>query len=198
MRLIAITGQIRSGTSLMAELVHFLGFPVTVAMHAPSHPTWRCEWEDPDLAYQLAYGTSDVDFKSHLLMRRDSALRQAKYFNRNLPGISIKSPFLAMEAEALEEACCDDQLGFELEWLVIGRQPDAIEASLQASLKGKDLANARYINEMIPKEVKPEFWYEDFIRDPYPTVSRLAKYLGVKDMDSILRAVGRVQTKEVV
>lgn len=198
MRLIAITGEMRSGTSMMAEVIHFLGFPVVVSMLAPGHPTWRPEWEDPDLAVQLALGRGVTveSLVEHLRFRREAAERQAKYHGRSLPGISIKSPFLALNADAMEKAAIE--VGMKGSWVVIGRGAEAVDASLRAALRGRDLENARKANERIRDVVEPGWSYEEFMEDPYGEVTDLAGELGITDTDCILRAVGRVQTKEVV
>lgn len=195
MKLIAITGQFRSGTSMLAEVVHYLGFPVTVSMLAPGYPTWRSEWEDPALAMEMSY-SGCPDFYEHLKMRAQAAYRQAEYHGRKLPGIAIKSPFLALYDEEFEQAA--RTMNFQVSWEVIGREQEAIDASAERALRGQDLKNAKEMNLLLKRDLIPSWRYEDFVEDPYASVSALAAKLGVTDMDSILRAVGRVQTKEVV
>jgi hypothetical protein len=181
---------------MLAEVVHFLGYPVALTMLTPGHPTWRPEWEDPALTFSMWFGSKPVDFHQHLLMRRETAVRRSEYHSVDLPGIAIKSPFLFIHREAFTEAA--DELGFDLQWMTIGRNQKRVDASLRASLHGSDLVAATSINRVIRNEMKVDCWYDDFMEDPYGMVSEVASKLGVTDVNSVLRAAGRVQTKEMV
>ena len=53
-KIVGVVGQMRSGTSAVAEIVHRLGVPMGLSFGAPVAPTYRFEWED--MALSLAFG----------------------------------------------------------------------------------------------------------------------------------------------
>lgn len=89
MKVVLITGLMRSGTSLAAEIVHRLGFAVAPWIPAPAPPSWRSDWEDPQLTMRLM-ARRKIDWDAYILERKAAA--SALGFR----GICIKSPYLAL------------------------------------------------------------------------------------------------------
>lgn len=90
---VIITGEMRSGTSLCAQLLHHLGFFAGLYLTCPIPPRWRSDWEDPwavDLvAHEKPIG--EDFFKKWALSKKKMSERMG--FGGK---ILLKSPFIAL------------------------------------------------------------------------------------------------------
>ncbi len=101
-RIVLVTGAFRSGTSLVASIVHRLGWPVAAMIPAPAPPTWRSDWEDADLTVPLLQGyRPGAGELANYLERRAGLSRGLGFGGR----VAVKSPYLALIFPALLAAC---------------------------------------------------------------------------------------------
>lgn len=94
MRTCLIVGPFRSGTSLVASMVHRLGWMVAPTIPVPAPPSWRSDWEDPALSIPLIE-RRPLDLEAYMENRR--ALASALGFQ----GVALKSPYLALRWPAV-------------------------------------------------------------------------------------------------
>ena len=97
-QIVLVTGPMRSGTSLVAGVLHRLGWCAAVKLAAPGPPSWRLEWEDVDMTVELINGRRPTPgaWIEYLADRaRHSA---AMGFGGR---ITVKSPYLALVWENL-------------------------------------------------------------------------------------------------
>lgn len=196
--IIAITGQMRSGTSAVAQIIHLLGIPVAVHTPAPMPPTWRFDWEDSLLSQSLTATQGDPDsdwFIDHLKARMTHATELFRSDH-----IALKSPFLCLTRDLLE--LCADVLHETVYWIILRRPQAQIEASMD-QFPFLDFG----ANERIKKRLS-EFRrggvrrvrrrlvdYEELVANPRAVVLSLIESLGIDPHpDAVERAVRSVLT----
>ncbi len=179
-RPVLITGPMRSGTSLVAQIVHRLGWPVSVTIPAPCPPSWRSDWEDPQLTTRLIRG-QHIDWDAYVLHRRVAS--KALGFEGR---VAIKSPYLVMRREKITES-----LRVPL-WIKVGRREDARQRSLAIYPQLSRVHDAAIMDAL--REFKSDVWilYEALIESPYAATKELATSLGVTDEDTINAAAALI------
>jgi hypothetical protein len=85
--IVAVSGLMRTGTSVLAQTLHQLGCPMGTEMRFPSHPKAHLEWEDTEFTDRCLQGVlRDVenlgDFFHEYIQKREGELW------------GVKSPFL--------------------------------------------------------------------------------------------------------
>lgn len=164
----------RSGTSLVAQIVHRLGFPVSAFIPAPGPPSWRSDWEDVNLTMRLMLGL-DVNWAGYVDERRK--LSHAMGFEGR---VAIKSPYLALHHKDLKEAFPDAQ------WVKCVRADADIERSMRAhpALSRAHQKRICAAMEKVGDLSSFEFFYADAMQAPFGSVSELAEYLDFDPYDA--------------
>lgn len=185
----AITGLPRTGTSLMAEVIHNLGIPAAETIYPPFPPTWRAEWEETGLVRLIFPGnTPTVNDLDEFLKHR--WLLAERIFK--VPHFAIKSCFLLLHRGALEEAASD--LGFQVSWVLMEREEEARlkSQSFYPWLTEELLSPVR---EAIPDRMPDNFTpvqYEELIAHPRSVIEGLCERFGISK-DRLDEAVKIVQ-----
>lgn len=168
-KVIAITGLMRSGTSMVAEVVHRLGWQAAPIMACPLPPSWRFDWEEPHLTKRLML-RQPINWKTYI--ERRLALAERLGFH----GIAIKSPYLALRwAEFMLHAPADvfviktERTEFNVE--------RSLEAHPQLSKDDQEEIRAALHG------VKADFGvsYESWAYSPYDEVPVLGMELGATE-----------------
>jgi hypothetical protein len=183
-RPVFITGAARSGTSLVAAIVHRLGFQIAPTIPAPMPPTWRSDYEDPHFSLALMAG----DRPSAEYLRRYLARRRAFSAACGFEGrIALKSPYLVRVWARLLEAAPDA-------FTIRVRREDAARArSLTAQPALMALGHDFSILEGLRSvQAHVDVWYEAIVARPAEFVVRLASLLGVSDHEAIDAAIALV------
>jgi hypothetical protein len=195
MNVLAIVGQMRSGTSAVAEVVHTLGCPVAVHTPAPLPPTYRFDWEDSELSNALAKGKMSKPWLVDYLHSRD---KHSKLFPSGW--FAIKSPLLALHWYEIDEAL--DEVGVGDTCVVrVWRNPQEVERSmrLQPQLSVETNTEIRDAMTVMAGDLDMAISYETLLSTPLAMTRGLAKEMGIKDEERIMEAAARVrrpQTKE--
>ncbi len=190
--IIALTGQLRSGTAAVAEVLHRLGCPVATEMGAPAPPTWQLEWEDTELSVGLARGLATKDWLRTYLEWR---LIHAKTSGFAIEGtVALKSAFLATHAEMLEAAAAE--MGEGVRWVVMDRAQEDINESV-----GRIPALEVEMNAPIVRALGGitgfTVNYDRLVREPMFTVVELLQALGIEPQhQDFHEAVARVRQPE--
>ena len=122
--IVAVTGQMRSGTSAVAEALHRMGCPVAMHTPAPMPPTWRFDWEDSKLSARLmGRDVSSLWLRDYLPERWRHA--QQCY---DSTCITLKSPYLAFARNELEIVA--EMLEIPLFWVVLHRPQIDVDCSM--------------------------------------------------------------------
>lgn len=179
-----IVGRFRSGTSLVAQLVHRLGFQVSPTIPAPAPPTWRPDWEEPGLTSSLMagkYPTPD-GWRAYLKWRRQVS-RATGFEGR----IALKSPYLALAWRGLMFVVEEHAMVVR-----VRRGEEARLASMAAhpALSGHEDRMIGVALEAIEPNLAVS--YEDLVVDPLGSVASLAGALGVLDDDAVLAAAALI------
>ncbi len=204
---VIVCGQMRSGTSLVAQMLHLMGCPMAVNLLAPMPPTYRMDWEDTDATLELfsavPLGTAPTDavrarFKVWIRRYRYARLTLARgqHLNalRHPPGaIGVKHPlFLHFRRELAE---MDD-----VRIVTTRREQAAIDESVaHAFPPWRNMTGAMRTNELLAAEqalVTPdlEVSYERTIENPRGTAEALAGLIGkTGNMAAIERAAEAVK-----
>lgn len=195
MRLILITGPMRSGTSLAAEMLHFLGAPAGVMQMMPQHPTWQSEWEDCELTTKLLelFPLADPKptaakkeefrqfFAPYLHGRARFIQHMDRVWKQRTLTFSTKSPFLALVHD--DVAACCEAFRLELRTVVCKRGEDAISGSIDRAFP-KDLkAGAKRLNKVIASHLASikadvEIDYDAALSNPVLAAQRLQALVG--------------------
>lgn len=212
MRLILVTGQMRSGTSLAAEMLHFLGAPAGIMQLMPMHPTWKNEWEDAELTHKLVelFPLEDPKpnaarkeefrdfFPQYLANRARYIQTMDRVWNQRTGTFSMKSPLLALVLDDVREAC--DEFKIELKTVVCKRNADAVLGSLERALPEDKKAGAKKLNRLLATHIaalKPdlEVVYEDVLANPRLWAQKLQTLVGGRPFsDRAAMAAGKVNT----
>jgi hypothetical protein len=168
-RVVLITGPMRSGTSMVAEIVHRLGYPVSVLIPAPGPPSWRSDWEDPALTMKLMRG-QEVDWKAYV-DHRERASKALGFEGR----VAIKSPYLALYKAAIEKSFPRR----ETQWIVCVRADAEVERSMLAhpALSRTHQKRIRAALEDFEDVAPFEFDYFSAQQAPFESVTALAEEL---------------------
>lgn len=193
-----VLGQMRSGTSAVAEIVHRLGIPMGRSFVAPAPPVYRFEWEDTELSMVFARfwirqenpaGGWFPWWKNYLAERK----RHARRFNTDRFG--MKTPPLALLLDTLLPEA--RKLG-QVALIHVERPQPQIDASVRAAfppgLVQKALtanASIQQKNAKLPCELLVN--YERLVVDPSLHVWAIAKLLEVTDETRIQDAISHVQ-----
>lgn len=203
--LVMVTGQFRSGTSAIAQVVHRLGMQAGLWFAPPYPPKWRSDWEDAEAVTMLMrfcpWGSRPTDdareeflnwFPAYLNRRlscvelmRDRDIWQAA------DGIACKSPFYAFFRREIAEVC--GSVGLAPKWIVARRDADEIDDSL-SEFHGKAWPESIDQIRMTQRLVGHALLAIDglcveygwLVRDPYLEVAKIADHIGV--LDSSTRA----------
>lgn len=182
-RPVVIVGQMRSGTSMVAELVHRLGWHAAVTMGAPAPPSWRTDWEDLELTMTLLQGVNPgVPWLIDYLGRRVEVSERMGFGGR----IALKSPYLLFIWDDLFEAL--DQAGFPHPVVIRTYRYDLnVLRSLRAHPQLSEVRQAQIAR--LASRIAPtvEIGYEAAIERPLWVAVALAQALGVVD-DAAIRA----------
>jgi hypothetical protein len=170
----------RSGTSLVAQIVHRLGFQVAPFIPAPMPPSWRSDWEDPRITIDLILGEK-IDW--HEYMRGRAHLSKATGF---LGRYAIKSPYLALRYGAISEAAP------EAFWIRCERQEEAVDRSFKAHPQLDDVAQYRIDKALHTFDPHMIVRYEYVLEEPLMAVEQMANTLGVHDVEPIQAAANLV------
>ena len=180
-RPVVIVGPMRSGTSMVAEVVHRLGWQVAVAMGAPVPPRWRADWEDLSLSVPVLRGDRPrADWLRGYLDRRRIYSERMGFGGR----FALKSPYLALVWYELAAA-----FGEERPFIIkTERAPADIKRSMadHPSLSRKD--QAKILAALVWIEGDLVVRYEDATADPLTFAGTVAAALGVLDDDATVRA----------
>jgi len=201
MHIVIVIGQIRSGTSAVADILHHLGVPMGVSFAAPMPPVWRFEWEDTPIALTLAqhefFRDASVRGEGLLTWFRDYLWTRGRHARDTwkTDRWGMKQPLLAVYADMLLP-----ELSLAASRLTIiqtVRDQAAIDRSVDSvfppGLREKALAANTTIRERLP-DLPCDFRvnYDLMVVQPREWVEQIANLVGVRDAESIARAVGRV------
>lgn len=189
--IVAILGQMRSGTSLLASIVHHLGYPVAITMGAPIPPTWDFDWEDQELTEMLMLGEPDQRwFERYLAGRGEASSRLGTDGD-----FAVKSPYLALHWEPFVRAA--DRLGADLCVFMTDRRQDAIDISLAGLpvLSSVDQACIRAALRGIASDMTIR--YEALLSHGKQRVLDIADRLDVIDEEAVERATAQIRRKRV-
>lgn len=198
MDLILITGLMRSGTSLVAHMVHTLGVPVADQMLAPpaGSALVQPDWEDAELSMQLGVLAQHDSEEVQFAIRRWYAHYLARRMDTAQTAIADKSPLLAIKVREVEHVA--KFLGVRTRWIWVERDDDAIDASVARSFEVPDQEWAARTQLMITagRQDVPDplvVRYERIIEDPAHWALALASFLGVSDDERVKRAASVVR-----
>lgn len=187
-RPVLITGLMRSGTSLVAEMVHRLGWQAAVTMGAPIPPAYRSDWEDLGLSLPLVG------------RERWSAGRLQDYIGRRIDSsrifgfggkFALKSPYLVFIWPKLLTALRALDLPDPLVIRTFRRE-ESVARSLAAhpQLYPDDQELIRGRLHRIHQDMV--VGYEDAVADPLAAARALASALGVFDPPTVEAAAALV------
>jgi len=175
--IVAVTGQMRSGTSAVAEALHRLGCPVAMHTPAPQPPTWRFDWEDSKLSSRLmSRGVEAPWMRDYVAERYRHA---AMCYDSTC--IALKSPYLVFAKEALQ--IVSEMRDDPLFWVVLRRPQIDIDCSI---------SQWEVLDPDVNKEIKAilagsDKWantitvdYDKLVENPKQGVSALALQLGLR------------------
>lgn len=204
-RLFIITGQFRSGTSAVAQVVNRLGAPVAVTVGCP-HPAcgWQLDWEDPETFRVLnrwlpldrprqAYPGLAAAIKEDLRRRWLWAQSLADVVGTEPPTvIAAKCPLFAL--------CFDDVIEaahglFNLDIIALNRRQEEIDASVErsywsAAFKEAVLGTNEKIEDELGRIEAHQVDYRELCADPETMTAQLASILGVpwcKEASDLIR-----------
>jgi hypothetical protein len=191
---VAILGQMRSGTSLLASIVHHLGYPVAIAMCAPIPPKWESDWEDVEFTEKLLPPTTAPTrewFAGYLARRKVTSA----FFGTD-GRVAVKCPYLALHWKAFVGAVAAH--GDDLVVLKTARSQDAIDASMRALpyLSKDDQAEIRRAQQKITPTMVVQ--YEDLVEEGKPLVREIAEVLDVHSDSAVSLAARLIRPKEML
>lgn len=181
MSVVFVTGEMRSGTSMVAEVLNRLGWQAGITIMCPQPPSWRSDWEDVPLAVALLRGSRPTveEWRDYIATRGIMA-RRIRYTG----GVCIKSPYLALCLDELKRACPEGV------WVRTERDCAEVDASMAEHywLSQEDQAKIRTALPYVPVP-RHVVRYGHAAED----LRALAKALGVVDDVTIEAAVGLIQ-----
>jgi len=182
-RVVLIVGMFRSGTSMVAEVVHRLGYAVAPVIPAPDPPSWRSDWEDPTLTIPLIMDErpSLEWLTSYVEMRRKAS--SVLGFGGK---IAIKSPYLAL--------IWPEMIGIASPAFVIKtfRQEEARKRSLAAHSALSERDDSRISDALEGVQADLEIHYDWAVEGPLRFSRTLAERLEVTDEQTIHAAAALV------
>lgn len=188
-RVVAIVGPFRSGTSLVAQVVHRLGFPVALTIPAPAPPSWRGDWEDPELTLLLLQGVKPTaDWYADYLRRRREQSRVVGFGGR----VAVKSPLLGLAWEGFAVAARAAAGGKPPLVIRCYREHGAMARSLAAhpQLAPELQARVTLAAWRIPPDI--EVGFEWAIDHPERAARAIAMALGVEDDAAVAAAAATI------
>lgn len=183
--LVIVVGKFRSGTSLVAQICHRLGWQVAPTIPAPGPPSWRSDWEDAALTSALMAGKypTPQGWRDYLKWRR-SVSRATGFEGR----IALKSAYLALVWDDLMEV-----VGEHATTVHVHREEKARQASLAAHPALSSHAD-RLIGEALKTlEADVHVEYGQLCTLPLWQVASLADSLGVQDDAAVRAAIALVE-----
>lgn len=183
-RPVLITGAFRSGTSLVAAVVHRLGWQIAPSIPPPAPPSWRSDYEDPQFTIRLMRGERPATSTLRMYAAQRRAYSKATGFNGR---IALKSAYLVFVWTRLLEALPDAFV------IRIRREDSARRASLVAHHSLNDLGHDFAILEGL-NAVRPhlDVWYEAVVERPEEFVRTVAQALGVQDDAAVTAATAMI------
>lgn len=195
--LIIITGQFRSGTSAVAQVVNRLGVPVAVMLGCPTRfYNYESDWEDPSTYAVLSrwrpLDGRDVD-KHGFTKAIEANLEHRLTVERSLCAgagqqpadmIASKCPLWALAMEDLREAA--SRLFRAIVCIRTYRPQPDIDRSVDRIYQPDMRPHIHRTNLIIDRELEAfdERWnlmvdYDDLVADPEDNVKRTAETIGV-------------------
>ena len=183
--IVAVTGLMRSGTSLAAAILHRLGGFAGVYITAPMPPTWKGDWEDPwALDLMMEKKLKPKFFREWIDSKRESA---GMY---GFEKIQLKSPYLALHMAPLLEAAPDIFV------VATNRDPGAVSSSMarhpQLTLKDQGRIRAA-LESVTPRYV---FDCDHCQADPQSEIQSLCMALGLDPGSDLEEAAALVDQKK--
>ena len=186
MKVVAITGPMRSGTSLVAQVVHRLGYAVAPYIPAPAPPGWRSDWEDADLSTKLMLGRTPR-WDAYITRRK----RQAAALG--FAGVAIKSPYLSLHLGAVRSRADILIVTTRDQWDrrdSLARCIEAYKLDLRSTVADADeIEGAQGVAQAAADAV---ISYEGAVAHPVELVEQLAALLGVESEDTKAAAAALV------
>jgi len=191
MPIVAIVGQWRSGTSLVAQIVNRLGYHAAPTITAPCPPTWRSDWEDLDFTVPLMR-RKKIDWDCYLEMRIN--VSAALGFGGD---IAIKSPYLALVWDEFLDAVQPDHI------IQTTREDEECERSLKhqpldVKLYRKDIDKIRKVDKALwvtcfARHMKMlDIPYEDIITHPVGLTSDIAEFINKGTDPETIKAASKL------
>ncbi len=194
---VLITGQLRSGTSCVAEIVHNLGVPVAFSILAPVPPTYRPDWEDADLALALVPLMLGRQMRDPLAFLKANFAGRVQHARRfwNSDRFATKSPVLALIWDDVLRAC--HPYGKPIV-LMTSRDQDDIDTSVRRSFLPSLVDAAFTTNRRIRAALETIEYdhfcpYESTVEEPEAAVFYIAGALGISDPERIAAAVACIK-----
>lgn len=185
-RVVVILGPFRSGTSLVAAVVHRLGFPVAPTIIPPAPPAWRADWEDPALTMPLMGGlVPTVEWLKVYLERRDVASKALGFEGR----VALKSCYLALHWPVLIAALGHQPLVIRT-YREAGARRRSLEAHPALYLRVADDARiGRAVDRIAPDALIGCEWAQE---NPLSCAELLAGHLGQADDVAVAAAAALI------
>ncbi len=204
-RLFIITGQFRSGTSAVAQVVNRLGAPVAVTVGCP-HPAcgWQLDWEDPE-TFRVLNRWIPLDRPRQAYTGLTNAIREdfrrrwlwaqslADVGGTDAPTvIAAKCPLFALCYEEVVEACVGL---FDVDLIALNRRQEEIDASVDRSYWSEAFKEAvrgtnEHIEDALGRIEAHQTDYRELCTDPETITSQLAAILGLpwcKEASDLIR-----------
>ena len=188
-RPILVTGPMRSGNAMVAQVLHRMGYMASPLINAPIPPSWRSDYEDEDLALRMMSGERpSVDSWRIYLNQRQTVSLVLGFQGR----YAVTGPYLSLGWDRLLEAMPVKPFVIQTR-----RRAEDVEASMAAHprLSKEDQGQIK----ACCKKIKPDFWavYEAAVDDPKRWCSSLARTLGVEDDRAVAAAAALIEKPTV-
>jgi hypothetical protein len=208
MTYVLVSGPMRSGTSLVASMLHHMGVPMALTVLAPQAPRWQFEWEDCDLttAAIRSFPIGETQHKQRvrsdfltelydfLHRSADVHARIADQWGQPAPlTVGVKMPLLLNvwdEARAI--------FGPRLKRVLLHRPEAATRASLAAScvptMRDAAIKTNGALHELAAKaSADLVLDYDLILADPFGAAERLGALVGICDLGTIRRGAAMVR-----
>lgn len=203
--MIVVLGGLRSGSSVVARMLHNLGVLMGGAQAFALPGFWHSDFEDVMLARLTtdAYARGAMPgvkwFESYIGARMQHFATLRGIYPLHIQAYGVKGQLLALYHEQLIRAA--GRLHVRLRFVVATREPDAVDASIvrcaaavRDDLRELWIAQMREMNERIVKAIEPlpsvcRVRFEDRTADATATALRLVNRLGLTPNERMLEGV---------
>jgi len=212
MNLVVVTGQFRTGTSAVSQILHRLGVPMAMAVCPPVYPDKRWDWEcfDATMALNEIFPWDDKEvcrearndfvewFPKYLEHRMVMGAVLAKMYGHELHAIGVKCPVYALFIPEILKA--SQKAGIEQIVLIKTTRDAEDQARSIVHTYGRMnciehiKARNRLIGDM-PVDATTVISLEKLKENPYATTVKLAKLVGadLTDWSRIEDAAGVIE-----